>query len=101
VSAAALAFEGVGVELGGRRVLDDVSLAAWPGEVLTLAGPNGAGKTTLFRVATRIVRPGAGRVTVFGTPLEELSQRALARELAVVPHRTRASPFPSAPRSWC
>jgi iron complex transport system ATP-binding protein len=82
---AVLAFEGVGVRLGGREILREVNLALLPGEIVTLAGPNGAGKTTLLRVASRALRPAAGRVCLAGRPVVSLSQRALARALAVVP----------------
>ena len=82
---AALAFEAVRVRLGGREILRDVSLELPPGEILALAGPNGAGKTTLFRVASRVLRADAGRVLLHGRPIDSLSRRALARELAVVP----------------
>ena len=58
-----LAFEAVSVSFGPREILRDVSLAVAPGEVLGLVGPNGAGKTTLLRVASRVLRPDAGRVT--------------------------------------
>ena len=91
---AALCFEGVGVELGGREILRDVSLALRPGEVLGLAGPNGAGKTTLLRVASRVLRPQRGRVRLGERGLESFSRRGLARELAVVPQNTQvAFPF--------
>ena len=43
-------LDGVGVRLGGREILCDVSLTIRPGEFTGLIGPNGAGKTTLLRV---------------------------------------------------
>ena len=45
-----LRLDDVGVRLGGREILRDVSLTIRPGEFTGLIGPNGAGKTTLLRV---------------------------------------------------
>ena len=42
---AELAVERLTLRFGGLVVLDDVSFAAAPGELLALIGPNGAGKT--------------------------------------------------------
>ncbi|MDX2265276.1 MAG: metal ABC transporter ATP-binding protein [Hyphomicrobiales bacterium] len=41
---------GVSVELGGRAVLDNVTITVRAGDIVTVIGPNGAGKTTLARV---------------------------------------------------
>jgi iron complex transport system ATP-binding protein len=46
---------GLGVELGGRRVIDGVSLTAFSGQVVAVVGPNGAGKTTLLRALAGLV----------------------------------------------
>ena len=40
---------GLGVEIGGRRIIDGVSLSAACGQIVAIVGPNGAGKTTLLR----------------------------------------------------
>jgi zinc/manganese transport system ATP-binding protein len=63
----ALDVSGVTVELGGRRILDDVSFALAPGELTGLIGSNGAGKTTLLRVILGLVPGGSGSVTVAGS----------------------------------
>lgn len=72
---AALACEGVTVSFGGRRVLDDVALAARPGRVHALLGRNGAGKSTLFSVLLGLLAPDAGTVTVAGSPFTRDSLR--------------------------
>ena len=91
---AVLRFEGVSASAGSREILRGVSLALGEGEVLTLAGPNGAGKTTLFRVASRVLRPSAGSVLLYGRPLADYARRELAQYVAVVPQdATIAFPF--------
>ena len=62
----AIEFEGVRLALGGRTVLDDVSLAIEASEFVGVLGPNGAGKTTLMRAILGLVRPGRGSIRVLG-----------------------------------
>ncbi|MET8809030.1 ATP-binding cassette domain-containing protein [Streptomyces sp. NPDC004546] len=49
--------------LGGRRVLEGVSLTASPGHRIGLIGENGVGKSTLLRVLAGVDEPDAGSVT--------------------------------------
>ena len=51
-------------ELGGRVVLDDVSLTLGPGTCLGVLGPNGVGKSTLLRILAGLLVPTAGIVRV-------------------------------------
>jgi zinc/manganese transport system ATP-binding protein len=55
-------LDGIGVRLGGRQILQDVSLTIRPGEFTGLIGPNGAGKTTLLRVILGLQQTTEGRV---------------------------------------
>jgi zinc/manganese transport system ATP-binding protein len=64
-----LELEGIGVRLGGRQVLGDVSFAVGKGEFTGIIGPNGAGKTTLLRVILGLIEPSGGRVLIDGEPL--------------------------------
>jgi len=64
-----LRLEGIGVRLGGRSVLGDVSFSLGKGEFTGIIGPNGAGKTTLLRVILGLIEPSGGRVLVDGAPL--------------------------------
>lgn len=50
------------VARGGVAVLEGVSFALYPGDILVLRGPNGVGKTTLLRTVAGLQPPLAGRV---------------------------------------
>ena len=88
-----LSFEAVGIRLGERRVLDEVSFKLSGGEVVGLLGRNGAGKTTLVRAASRNLALSRGRICLEGRSVEEWSQRGLAQRIAVVPQDMNV-PFP-------
>ena len=53
-------FEDVSVELGGRRILENLSLLVTNGVRVGLVGPNGSGKTTLLRLLTGELTPTSG-----------------------------------------
>ncbi|MGA4727113.1 ATP-binding cassette domain-containing protein [Micromonospora taraxaci] len=63
-----IATKGLGQSVrGGRQILDDVSLAIAPGELVAIIGASGAGKTTLLELLGGVRRPTAGTVTYDGT----------------------------------
>lgn len=55
--------------LGGRKVLDDVSLDVMRGEVVVLIGPSGAGKTTLLRSLNYLEEVDSGEVLIGGVSI--------------------------------
>ena len=89
----AMRADAVGVTLGGRHVLADVTLEVNAGEVLALVGPNGAGKTTLLSVLSGEREPSSGRVTLDDRDLGSFSALELARRRSVLTQENQLS-FP-------
>jgi len=61
-----LATRNLGLDIGGAKIVADVSLEVRAGELVGIIGPNGAGKTTLFNLLSGLVRPTAGSVELRG-----------------------------------
>jgi phospholipid/cholesterol/gamma-HCH transport system ATP-binding protein len=69
---APVALDHVSSDLGGRRVLDDVSLALEPGAITVLIGPSGVGKTVTVKHLVGLMRPTVGRVLSYGRDIHAL-----------------------------
>ncbi|MEX3591978.1 MAG: ABC transporter ATP-binding protein [Burkholderia sp.] len=65
----ALALDRGTLELGGRTILREVSLAVKAGEFVGVLGPNGSGKTTLMRAVLGLVPVSGGCISVDGAPV--------------------------------
>ncbi|MGX8699557.1 MAG: ABC transporter ATP-binding protein [bacterium] len=72
-----LTISGVSKRLGGKPILDNISLSVAEGSVFGLVGVNGAGKSTLLRCICGVYTPDSGTVTLDGT---DVIQNPAARE---------------------
>jgi branched-chain amino acid transport system ATP-binding protein len=71
--------ENIGLSLGGRRILNNVTLSVSPGEILGLVGPNGAGKTSLFEILCGRYIADSGKVMLDGQDITRLPFHKRAR----------------------
>lgn len=68
-----LSMEDVSLSFGEKRVLDGLSFSVARGECFGFLGPSGAGKTTTIKLLTRQLVKDAGRIVLFGRPIENAS----------------------------
>lgn len=80
-----LTAENLLVKRGAQTVLQGVSLALQPGEVLGVLGPNGAGKSTLLGALNGELPLSGGAVRLDGRSLADWQGTDRARRLAVLP----------------
>jgi ABC-type multidrug transport system fused ATPase/permease subunit len=78
-------------------VLEDISFEVLPGQTLALVGPTGVGKTTIIQLAARFydpqprpkvegspLDPKAGRITIDGHDLRDVTQNSLRNQMSLV-----------------
>ena len=70
---------------GGTEVLHGVSFAVPAGSTIALVGHTGAGKSTIVKLLARFYDPTAGRITVDGHDLRDITVASLRRQLGIVP----------------
>ncbi|MEM9215419.1 MAG: branched-chain amino acid ABC transporter ATP-binding protein/permease [Cyanobacteria bacterium P01_F01_bin.150] len=64
---------------GRLKVLTDVSLAVYPGELVSIVGVNGAGKSTLLKSLLNLLPPWSGQVTFAEQSLSNVSAHQMAK----------------------
>src|SRR5690606_36594821 len=71
-----------------RPILHDVDFTMAPGTTTAVVGASGAGKSTLARLLFRFYDVGAGRITIDGQDLREVTQSSLRAAIGIVPQDT-------------
>ena len=80
--------EHVGFSYAGERVLDDVSVAVEPGQIVGITGRSGSGKSTLCRLLMRFWDVDEGRVALSGTDVRRVTTKSLRAAEALVEQDT-------------
>lgn len=79
-----LKTEGLGIQFGGLKAVDEFNFEINKNQLYGLIGPNGAGKTTVFNLLTGVYQPTSGRILFEGKPIKKanpvkITQSGIAR----------------------
>jgi ATP-binding cassette subfamily B protein len=78
-------YEGVGFGYtSDRNVLRDFDLTILPGETVAFVGSSGAGKTTVCSLLPRFYEVTAGRITIDGVDIRDVTMASLRRNIGIV-----------------
>lgn len=67
-----------------RPVLHHISLEAKPGQVIALLGATGSGKSTITNLIPRFYDVSAGRITIDGIDIRDVTLKSLRRQIGIV-----------------
>jgi len=85
---AVVVFEHVSLAFDEKVILKDVSFEVPAGRKVAVVGSSGSGKSTLARLLFRFYDVGAGRITIDGQDLRDVTQASLRAAIGVVPQDT-------------
>ena len=87
-----LSAENISFEIGGKKILNDVSYNFAEGKRTGIIGSNGAGKSTLLKILCLLNKKFTGNVTIDGENIKNISRNNLAKMIAILPQEHDA-PF--------
>jgi len=67
-----------------REILSNINLEIAPNQIVALVGGTGAGKSTLLSLVPRFYDPTAGRLTLDGRDIREITKKSLRQQIAIV-----------------
>ena len=68
-------YADVAVDIGGTRIIDDITMSLDAGRIVGIVGANGSGKSTLLRCLYRATEPSTGRIEVGGRDITAITMR--------------------------
>ena len=74
-----LSIDGVDLSIGGLKILNEISVNIYKGDLIAIIGPNGAGKTSLLNCISGIYNPTQGRILFNGQDLSKLRSHEIAQ----------------------
>lgn len=70
--------------IGKKKIIDNLNLSLFPGQITGFLGPNGAGKTTTIRMMSGLMKPTSGEVVVDGQTLNEHFEETMSKVGVIV-----------------
>jgi len=70
--------------IGRKKIIDDLSLSLYPGQITGFLGPNGAGKTTTIRMMVGLMKPSGGDIVIDGKLLADDFEEGLSKVGVIV-----------------
>jgi ABC-type multidrug transport system ATPase subunit len=67
-------------KFGSFQAVSDINIQVNRGDVYGFLGPNGAGKSTTMRCMLSLIKPDAGKISLFGLPLSS-NRSAILRQV--------------------
>lgn len=77
-------IQGVSKIIGGKKLIDSLTLDIPPGQVYGFLGPNGAGKTTTIRMMVGLMSISKGDILIQGSSIKNDFEKAIAHVGAIV-----------------
>lgn len=66
-----------------RKIIDDITFTALPGEKIGLVGTTGCGKSTLMSLLLRFYEAGSGKILLDDQPVQEINRRSLRSQIGI------------------
>ena len=78
-----VSFEHISLTVGDRQILRDISFSVEEGESITIIGPSGSGKSTILKLASSLVSPTGGTISLVSLS-KAMRRRSIANEWRTV-----------------